>query len=267
MLFSIAENAQRTFSVYAGLGRVVENALKPLRAQQGLFKHLAESVGRFADQHHEIDEHLDAFVLRHGWPIPLDLPMSAYARIVKMSDRPKREVSAAMNHWFRPESRPFRSCAHTLLERPLLASRRPLVKQALRAHRRGEHYLVINSLLPLVEGVLVDGVFRDDSLPQDGRVQRAVTKLKTGDPDDSVLRAVESLVVAGAAGMGLFTKSDPTGYGRPGEPRSLNRHAILHGYARRYATRANALRMILLMAVLVEVIDLYHLPPSPQSPL
>lgn len=59
--------------------------------------------------------------------------------------------------------------------------------------------------------------------------------------------------------MGLFTRSDPADYGRPAEPKSLNRHAILHGYARRYATQANALRMFLLLAVLLEVVDLQQL--------
>ena len=52
-----------------------------------MFKQLSESLARFAEQQQEIDDQLDAFVLRHGWPIPLDLPIRAYARVVKMADR------------------------------------------------------------------------------------------------------------------------------------------------------------------------------------
>ncbi len=161
-----------------------------------------------------------------------------------------------MTDFYRPSSKAFRSCARVLLDWPALEDRRPIVRQALRAHRRGEHYLVINALLPMIEGVLVDAVFTPETVPDKARSQKALAELRAEDEQDSVLRAVEMLVVSGATGMGLLASSHPRGVTRPDHrPRRLNRHAILHGYARSYGSQANALRMILLLTVLVEVVE------------
>ena len=256
--FRIAENTQRTLtSLLTTRSSLIEDSLRPLRTYRGVFDALGESVRRFAEQQREMDEHTDAFVVRHGWPVPLNLPLPAYVQIVRMAASQKREVTQSMVHWFRPQSKAFKTCAETLLSRPLLESRRPLLRQVLRAHRLGDHYLVISTLMPLVEGVLVDGVFGiAGAAPKKGRATKAVQKLETEDPDDTLVRALGNLVVAGAAGMGLFTQSDPAHYGVKGEPRSLNRHAILHGFARRYGSEANALRMVLLLTVIVEVLDI-----------
>jgi hypothetical protein len=80
VLLSIAENAQRTVSVFAGLGRPVEEALKPLRAYQGVFKQLSESLARFAEQQQEIGPRsapgsfLDSTLLQSGWRSTLAQP-------------------------------------------------------------------------------------------------------------------------------------------------------------------------------------------------
>lgn len=259
-LLAVAENARRTVAQFGGiaeLARNVELAVAPLRAFRESFNAMAEAAARFAEQQEEIDEALPGFVLRHGWPVPLTLSLRAYAHIVGMKDRPKREVTASMVYWFRPGSGAYRDCVELLLERPILESRRPLIKQVLRAHRRGDHYLVINGLLPLVEGVLTDAAFANVQQPRRNRVGRSMAELQAdaGGSFDSALAAIENLVVAGAAGMGLFTPTDPADYGGRGEPWSLNRHAILHGYARRYSSEANALRMLLLLTVIAQVVD------------
>ena len=131
----------------------------------------------------------------------------------------------------------FRSCAEVLLATSRLSDRRPILRQVLRAHRRGDHYVVITTLMPLVEGILVDAMFRGEAVPDCARAQKAIAKLEQDDPEDALITALGSLIVAGAAGMGLFARSDPTHYACRGEPRTLNRHAILHGFARRYGSR------------------------------
>ncbi len=136
-------------------------------------------------------------------------------------------------------------------------SRQPLIKQVLQAHRRGQHYLVICGLMPLVEGVLVDAIFTPSTAPSWQATQKAVAKLK-GDADGvygGVVQAVERLIIAGAAGMGLFDQADRATWAVGGEPRRLNRHAILHGFARRYGSAVHALKMILLLNVVVQVAD------------
>jgi hypothetical protein len=258
-LFRVAENLQITLIDLVQISDQVQRSLlAPLRASQRAFEQLQLQVQRFAEEQRAIDQQLDAFVLRHGWPVPLNLPTTAYRQIVSMAPKGKREVTASMVHWFRPEGRIFRDCASALLNAPALESRMPLIRQVLRAHRRRDHYLVINGLLPLVEGVLVDRVFEGETPPATSGTQKAVRRLaKELDSPlamGGAVRAIERLVVSGAAGMGLFTQTSRADYGGSGEPRSLNRHAILHGYARRYGGEANGLRMILLLNVIVQVI-------------
>jgi hypothetical protein len=258
-LFNVAENLRKTLFTYHGvIENLHETLTAPLRINRAVFDQLAVAARRFAEQQRETDAHLDAFVLRHGWPVPLSLPMSAYQHVVSLAARPKREVTSSMVHWFRPQSKVFRECAGILVEHELLASRRPLIRQALRAHRRGDFYLVINALMPLVEGVLVDAIYADGSPPERRGTAKAIEKLKSdtaGKYLEGTVAAVERLVVSGAAGMGLFSTVKRATWGADGEPRSLNRHAILHGFARRYATEANALKMILLLGVIVQVTD------------
>jgi hypothetical protein len=257
--FRVAENLQQTFLGISGLAEQAKALLAPMRAYEGVFQQMQEHVQRFAEAQREIDSQLDAFVLKHGWPVPLTLPARAYNTIAGMADRPKREVTSNMLDWFTPRGRFFRGAVAPLLEKPLLETRRPLIRQVLRAHRRGDHYLVINGLMPLVEGVLVDGVFVEDNPPETRRAPTAVDRLRE-DLDSPLamagaVKAIERLVVSGAAGMGLFARTEITDYGGQGEPRALNRHAILHGYSRRYGSEANALRMILLLNVITEVIE------------
>ena len=163
-----------------------------------------------------------------------------------------------MTRSFRPGTRVFRLTRDVLLESPQLTSRRPLIKQALGAYKRHDWYLVVNALLPLIEGVLIDYAYRTAPAPRKGRTQRALKELRERE----------------AAGLGVTVRHSgddaalcrsercdvrPIRPGRLWRPRraaSLNRHAILHGAARRYGSEQNALRLMLLVAVMVEAFDL-----------
>lgn len=259
-LLPIVANMEGTI---VGLTRVpgtisafLDSAPKLLLSLRSLFEGWEDTLHELGERQQDLDANTAEFVRRHGWPVPMCLPYRTYGRIVGLAGHPKREVSRAMTDFYRPGSKAFRSCARVLLDWPALEDRRPIVRQALRAHRRGEHYLVINALLPMIEGVLVDAVFTPETVPDKARSQKALAALRAEDEQDSVLRAVEMLVVSGATGMGLLASSHPRDVTQPDHrPRRLNRHAILHGYARSYGSQANALRMILLLTVLVEVIE------------
>jgi len=101
---TVAENVQRTFDLIGAPSRMIEQALQPLRTYRQLFGSIADSIHRFAEQQRDIDEDLESFVIRQGWPVPLNLPMRAYTHIVRMADSPKREVTNSMVHRFRPET-------------------------------------------------------------------------------------------------------------------------------------------------------------------
>jgi hypothetical protein len=212
---------------------------------------------RFVEEQQRLDEQTDEFVRAHGWPIPLNIPLRGYRQLVGLAAAGKREVNHVMTRSFRPGTRVFKSTAEILLESPQLESRRPLIKQALAAHRRREWYLVINGMLPLVEGVLVDYAFRAAPPPDHGRTQQAIKELRENEAASLgiAVDTLETMLLSAGANVALFERFDLADYGRRGEPRSLNRHAILHGAARRYGSEQNALRLVLLVAVMAEAFD------------
>ena len=214
----------------------------------------SQGMARLIEEQRQRHELTDAFVRAHGWPVPMHLPISAYRRIVGLAGAGKREVNRFMQEGFRPGTRAFSATAGVLVDSPAFESRRPLVTQALRAHRRGEWYLVINALLPLVEGVLVDYAFEDEAPPENSRPVKAMDRLreKDGVALGVAVNTLEVVLLSAGGNMALFAGFDPADYGAPGEPRALNRHAILHGAARRYGSEQNALRLVLLLAVMAE---------------
>ncbi|HKF82400.1 MAG TPA: hypothetical protein VKB23_05500 [Solirubrobacterales bacterium] len=215
-------------------------------------------LDRFVQEQQRLDERTNDFVQAHGWPVPLSLPVGAYRRLVGMADAGKREVSRLMTRSFRPGTRVFGSTREVLLQSPQLASRRPLVKQSLSAYKRRDWYLVINGLLPLVEGVLVDFAYQSAPAPKRGRTRKALKELR--EKENATLGVavdtLETMLHSAGANVALFEGFDQADYGRPGEPRSLNRNAILHGASRRYGSEQNALRLLLLVAVMAEAFDL-----------
>jgi hypothetical protein len=235
----------------SGLGKIAARWREPLQG-------FGARIERFVEEQQKLDEQTNDFVQAHGWPIPLNLPFRAYRRIVGLAEAGKREVNRLMTRSFRPGTRVFRSTAEVLLESPQLESRRPLIKQALAAHRRREWYLVINGLLPLVEGVLVDYAFRAAPAPARGRPREAIKELRENEAASLgvTVDTLETMLLSAGANVALFERFDLADYGGRGEPRSLNRHAILHGAARRYGSEQNALRLVLLVAVMAEAFDL-----------
>lgn len=219
----------------------------------------AGGAWRFVEQLREADELALLFVERHGWPLPLALPVRVIHRVASMARKGRREVTQFMVQSFGPRTTAYRMSRDRLLASPHLESRRQPIKQALQALNRGHYYASICTLLPLVEGVLVDVVLADDP-PKTGAPQKAVEQLRlAGDEVDALtVGSIETLLVSATSGCALFDQFNRRDYGGPGESRRLNRHAILHGSARRYGTHANALKLFLLLVALAETLDFYE---------
>jgi hypothetical protein len=239
------------YGAQSGVGKLFEGWKLPLQG-------FGSGLDRFVEEQQRLDERTNDFVQAHGWPVPLSLPVRTYRRLVGMADAGKREVSQLMTRSFRPGTRAFGSTRDVLLQSPQLASRRPLIRQSLSAYKRRDWYLVINGLLPLVEGVLVDFAYHSAPAPRRGRTQKALRELR--EKENATLGVavdtLETMLHSAGANVALFEGFDQADYGGPGEPRSLNRNAILHGAARRYGSEQNALRLMLLVAVMAEAFDL-----------
>jgi hypothetical protein len=231
------------------LARMIENAQAAIVSWQPHFARFGEAMQELADEQRRLDEQTDKFVARHGWPVPISLPQRAYKHVVSRSGVGKREVNGLMVRSFRPTTSMYRIVREVLDESPDFVSRRPLLRQVYAAQRSGHWYLVINGLLPLVEGVLIDATFPTGTRPKS--VKPGVERLAEAEDTirDSGFRALETMIVGAGSGLALFESYAPP----PGiEPRSLNRHGVLHGSARRYGTEQNATRLFLLVVLLAE---------------
>lgn len=231
------------------LADVLRGAQMAIDSWRPYFEAFGETMQQLAEEQRELDEQTDVFVARHGWPVPVSLPQRAYKRVVAKADAGKREVNGFMVGSFRPGTRPYSLVREVLDESPDLSSRRPLLRQVYAAQRRGHWYLVINGLLPLVEGVLIDATFPSGQRPR--TIKPGVDRLAENEPGygESGFRALETMILGAGGGLALFESWAPP----PGvEPRALNRNAVLHGSARRYGTELNATKLFLLIVLLAE---------------
>ena len=64
------------------------------------------------------------------------------------------------------------------------------------------------------------------------------------------------MILGAGSGRSLYKGFDPNDYGGPGEPRELNRHAIAHGAAHRYGNGTNAYRLLLILVLIAECLEL-----------
>jgi len=260
----------------AGPRTLTSGLMSPIQGFSATIRRFLEgfagSTWKLVQLRQEIDDDALVFVERHGWPLPLALPIRVVHHVVGMAARGRREVQRFMTDSFGPRTRAYRASRDRLLTSNHFASRRQPIEQGLNALNRGHYYAAICTLLPLVEGVLVDVVLAADP-PEKGAAHRAFDEMRDiGDEVDAiVVRSVETLVVSAASGAALFSRFERRDYGSSGESRRLNRHAILHGSARRYGTHANALRLFLLLVALAEALDIYRDeqgdPPSAAPPM
>ena len=255
---SLSQLAASVADALAPAGLIVAEAQKLAEVWRPYIAEAAASVERLAEHQREMDERTDEFVRRHGWPVPTSLSSRGYHQIMSMLGHPKREVTAFMVRSFRPGTRAFAAAREVIDESPYFESRRPLLRQVWAAQRRREWYLVINGLLPLVEGVLVDALFPPKATrPHQGWTPGIQLRTKVDVPfGDAPVRAVGTLLISGGAGLAMYGDYDPP----PGvEPRVLNRHAILHGGARRYGTEQNAVRLFLVLVLMAECFELFEI--------
>lgn len=274
----IADVSARLSAMFESIDRPTEawrkslaERLEEIPAYQPMLGQMQKAINAFMESQRALDERADEFVVRHGWPVPLRLHPQLFAQIVGRANAPKREVNAMMVETFRPGTRAHNLTREVLLESPHFESRKVLLEQAMKAYRREEWYLVINSLLPLVEGVLVDAVYiyANAKAPKKSRPEKSVKQLQKVDAAifyAPLARGLEVMLIPSGAGVALFEGFDPADYGKPGEPRNLNRNAILHGAARRYGSRQNALKLYLLLVMLAELLLRYdHIRSGSQS--
>ena len=194
-----------------------------------------------------------------GWPLPIFVPSDPLLRLTSISKPSASKVSTAIKTIFAPRTQAYSLVQKKLLDSKHFKPRRPALRQAFRAIQRREWYLVVSTLLPMVEGVLVDAMWPPGSRPKRGRkVREAVAKMSKLDEVGLRLAVttLETMILGAGSGRSLYKGFDPNDYGGPGEPRELNRHAIAHGAAHRYGNGTNAYRLLLILVLIAECLEL-----------
>jgi hypothetical protein len=137
---------------------------------------------------------------------------------------------------------------------PYLRERRPIIRQALGAHKKRKWALSISTLLPLVDGLAAEIRKANPKL--------TVVTAKNGKPRliavadvvtlyDPAGRAPEwgTMVVSTVCGS-MFKSYD---FDSQPAPAKINRHGVLHGRITKYHTEANSLKIILLLDVMAHI--------------
>jgi hypothetical protein len=149
----------------------------------------------------------------------------------------------------------FETLVGELSTAPLLADRRPQVLEVIQSVIDGRHYVAICGALPLAEGTLALAHGRWQSRVADYPLE---ARLKA----DAIARAdqVDLLLNASAVTMVCGAKSGIWYSGGRGGHRDLggiltelNRHRVLHGTARGWETKENAVYALLFLAAAARV--------------
>ncbi len=233
--------------------KTMERFQASARAWSAPLGELATGIQALIEEQRQMDTRTDEFVRRHGWPVPHLLPNVSYRRVVALADADKRTVNRLMVDVFRPGTKAYLAARSAIDSSSAFEARRPLLRQVWRAQSRGDWYLVISGLLPLVEGVLLDEMFPTGTRPKKVKpgVERLASDVETPGAAGAV-KAAETLLLSAGGGSALFDSYDPPA---GVEPRSLNRHAVLHGVARRYGTEQNATKLFLLLVLMAECLE------------
>jgi hypothetical protein len=186
----------------------------------------------------------DGEIRRQGWWGAL--PSWSIEDLVELADHAASDGKVQFSKrlcgmYRRNRMRLLRRMVDGWMDEPSFRSRRAIIYEALASHRDGRYKVVIPALLPLVEGITDDEFPRPPYTSVPASVRDAldqITKLheiETG----AMLSALSALYQS-------YSKDD-----LPRRARTLNRHAISHGYSLGYGTEANSLRVF-------GILDLLH---------
>ncbi len=233
------------------LGPVARAGKKPSR----VFPRIQRLLKRLPDDAEVVGRHL----ADQGWYLPTaSLPLGVFSHLRGMVDRGEhKEVERWMLEFARTQ-------ADVILKQSEehCPERFPILRDAFEALAEGRYTLSIPAMLAQADGMSFDllgaSVFGKErwGLP---RTEKALDELlqqcvfrghayPVGQIDGILLKPLRRLSALMANFYRVGTAGKP-----PSECGPLSRHGVLHGLDLNYATEANSLRVVLLIAYLMEV--------------
>lgn len=189
----------------------------------------------------------ERFFERSGWYLPLHAQTYRYALEQQRTLAPFHPGRAAA--LVGPRSPHWGWICAGLRASPSLAARQAILDDALFCLEQGRWHAAVSTLLPITEGVVSDR----NGLLETLRVPRRLNALlETPDPavDVTALMAIPALALLDAE---LLVRT-PRG-GVAVDPASLDRDVILRGRARGFGDQPTALRALMVVAALAELVD------------
>lgn len=146
-----------------------------------------------------------------------------------------------------PGSKHWGWIVHGTLNSPTLKTRRTVIEDAVFCIEHERWHAAVSTLLPVIEGVISDrsGILRDKRV---GRRLDHILDTETGRWES--LSAVPALDVVDEE---LFAREDFAGVAI--DETALNRHLILHGRTVGFGSRETAVRVLMLLVALAELLD------------
>jgi len=185
------------------------------------------------------------FFRRTGWYLPLQADLRGYAiesqryHVPFDARKAARLVGPASAHW--------ELVTDGLRASDALATRLPVVEDGLCCIEGRQWHAAVCTLMPVIEGVISD----EAAIFSDVRVGRRFEELldKTTGPLDAIC-AVDALAALDGE---FFSRRDFSA--QVVQAPDLNRHLILHGRSAGYGTEINAIRTLMQLVALSELVD------------
>jgi hypothetical protein len=218
---------------------------------------MLQAAGRWVAEHRE---ELEAFAMwgavmraceETGLYAPADPAWRQVAEVAR-TNADKSQLEARIISLYGPSGAAHDTLREELLSEPSLADRQREVGEVLSSLAEARYYVAICGALPLVEGVFAEAYGKWQRRMGDYPMTDRLDMPNALTPDEEA----EMLVNSSAVNMvqAFIPEVWRSGRMQPGSiTAELNRHFILHGTARGWDTRDNAVRAVLLVAAAARV--------------
>jgi hypothetical protein len=196
----------------------------------------------------ELDEATVEAFKKAGWVIAPSMPIDLRKRIIKLH-RTGNTITASqviIGYYHRDSYRNLIAVVDSWQSHKLFAPRMHIIRSALAAHCRKEYVLSVPTILPQIEGILIDFV-EENQLDVNLSRMREVYEAAIGDPNERELGSWEI-----ANGLLYLLKNniyDFTNFKdelkKPVRRRRITRHTVLHGINTHYNKASTSLNAFL----------------------
>ena len=207
-----------------------------------------EPVNPIKSGHLVINEEYIELVKRigeNGWTIPMTMGLSDFEKLFDVSASDDNNIyDNFFDEFYKPKN--FNQMIKHINNSPIIDTQKQLFKDCIDAYESEKYLLCINSLIPMIEGILSQ--FDEDKT--NTRMMKVCKK--NVDETKNQSRLITNLIwVSFYSFVSILYKQSNFA---DNEPVVLNRHWILHGRAEREYRKEDCLRLINALYTIVSIL-------------